>query len=855
MTTRAQELIQWMSKVEQKIKAERAAIEGSSSSLQTKQRIAAQLLDQLASIFWGQQQSERSKLVAAYLSALLTVKLHADDLCTEGLEAALHPKGPNAKQDRTAADAIDKNYQSFIERWIVVSPLIDSRTFKNNETFLPKISNSIAAPMMRSASSSRLRGLGMSDGSRHPKETAQDAVARDLQLIRTSTQHSSVSAETDHLIGIVFLLAQLELKLRWANDTTDQFGVDTWYRAALSPTDVMRAEVLGIFDGALREAIMAGSAAEADRLLTARELNIVSMATKYSFRRQETRVLLTFFDKQNTTGRFAFQDDVVGVNGVEEKLFSYVGNDNPDVQESREAVSVSSVLAREKELLGGPVKVFGVIDVGRTRLEDELSGKSIDVDVPRALLGFQSSVRQNRRVVVGGKLSKPGALLITATSVIPHSEGYRALVAFPLRHAQTNARGELELTPSWRKMTDGLKRADAREREEHNEGVFSVPETLAGQSQLITDLLRDADVRKSLATGLKKKPLDLDMIDRDVRAKVWSARFADLAKQRQPPDSMRMLNAFIQSHLTYFTRHTYYNLRDSGKPYLASKWPTDLTGRHFYDCGVYAIETAYDLFRATRGVSGLKLEFRFLTFLNHLCLIVFFDNHSFLVNNGEITRPRQTVKSGTPTDFDRIDAAFKWGGQAFTTVYDVTYTMFLAVLPRLSLDTNRSDPAFKNGIWDMYQNSQGWGISNQTPVAQDYFEAIKLFNKASVRLAERIVELRDKRKESAPHWDEATKIALELYTLGERMTAKSNFIFFNTAFTAANPIPAVGFSIRPDAVTTKTKVTTLPMYELVEMLQQRKRDRRSLTTDQQNLLKNPSGFAHAAKLTELFRKP
>jgi hypothetical protein len=310
-------------------------------------------------------------------------------------------------------------------------------------------------------------------------------------------------------------------------------------------------------------------------------------------------------------------------------------------------------------------------------------------------------------------------------------------------------------------------------------------------------------------------------------------------------------------------------VRDSGTPYLRSKWPTDLTGRHFYDCGVYAVETAYDLFCAIHNVWGLTLEFKFLTFLNHLCMIAHFGDHSFLVNNALITPPaknediissKKRVKTITLTKVqEKIVTAFSLGKRAFATVYNVTYAMFIAVLPPLSVDTNRSEVTFKADIWKLYLNSQGWGISNQEDVARHYFDNIQLFNKDSIRLAFMIMKLRKlpgNQKETVELWKEATKIALDLHDLGESMTQRSNFVFFNKALTNAKPAARVGFNVREDEISKATNTTeTLPMYELNEMLKKRKRNGQTLTLEQEKLIQRKIGDDHVSELSDRLESP
>jgi hypothetical protein len=817
------------------------------------QRSGGALLSKLVSVFWAQPPASRTATLPAYLSALLTVKLFADDVYIEAAEEARQPRAKGAPSPASVRP-IETAYQDTIEAWIVGSPLIDPNTFKGNEQFLPKIQNAIDFPQIRTISAAAA-AVG---GKTPPLDRARTVIQQEIKQISAAKDKSSISSEASHLLGVVFLLAQLELKLRWENDQTRQSDVDSWYQAALRPVQVIASDVLGTFDAALRGAIVAGSAAVAERLLTARDLAVLDMATHHSLRRQETRTLLTFFEKENKTGRFAYQDTAIGVNRVKETLFAYVARPNPDDQPNREALSVAAVHARESELSGKDVKVFGAIDRARSKLTDELTKSTLVVtDVQGMLTGAGA----DRRVIAEGRLTGSGSsLALAATSVIPHSEGYRALVGFPLEFGQTDERGNLDQLPSWRRLTDALQRAAVREHRDREEGVFSVAETLAGQREFVTGLLQHEEIRKAFASSLKKK-LDLDLQDVKVRTSVWAVLFREFARAGNR-DAIRLLIAYVQRYLALFTKHTYFNLRDSGTSYLSSDWPTDLTNRKLHDCGVYAVQTAYDLFRAVQGTPSLTLEFRFVTFLNHLCLVVYFDNAAFLVNNATIHLPKDVVPSGTPTADQRIAAAFAWAEVAFTTVYDVDYIVFLAVVPRLSLDTNRSDADFKHRIWQMYLDSQGWGIKNDEAIAADYFRGISLFDASSKLLAERLKRLAGGRRAPAGDWNDATTQALELYDLAEKMSDAQNFVFFNDAFTKKKPIPAIGFSIRPPvgpaslrpAAPPAGSPPTLPMYQLGELLSQRKRRGQALTADQDRLAQKPRGKQHVTELTARLRK-
>lgn len=879
--TPVQQLTDFMTRFERNLQLLRIGLERIPGTprvnrLMQLQTTAGTMLESLNVNYWNQDPPTRTAALAGYLSAARTAKWVIDDVYIETLEestpddqAIAKMTGAQIDAAKNQADRISATYQSTIEAWIVGSPLIDPKTRAGNDAFLPKVSNSAEFPSLRLVQATPIGQLaGASESSMAktpPIDSARAAIKTELARIAgvKNVADARLNLQATHLIGVVFLLAQLELKLRAERDSTRQTDVAQWYDAALRPVQVMATEVIGIFDTALRDAIFGGRFDEAERLQSAREVTIVDLATLFSFRRQETDVLKTFFDRENTgSSRFSSQDNVIGVNKVTEILSTYPGLPNPDHQDDRSALSVESVRLRQADLAKEDlIKVFGLIDQSLGQLTDERTRARLRVIGVGKVPGLLMGVGRDRRVLIDGKLIGSGAALtLEAKTVKLHQEGYRALVGFPLEFAQSDPEAlKLEQVPSWRRLTPLLQRAYLRERADARDGVFSVAETLARQRDLVTGLIEDGDVRKVFASSLKKN-LDFDLQDRETRVRIWSTLFKRFA-QGGNRSAMTLLIAYIQAYLSLYTKHTFFNLRDDGKPYLDSDWPTDLTNRRMYDCGVYAVLTAYDLYRAVQGTSGLTLEFRFLTFLNHICLVVYFDESTFLVNNANIVAPIALERRGSLAD-DRIQAGFQWSREAFASVYNVDYSLFLAVeVPDLTLDTNRSDADFKKAIHQMYLSSQGWGIINDPTIAGQYFETIALFNKASTALA---VQVNTLRSQAAPAsvWDDATTRALTLYALGEKMVEAKNFVFFNPALTKHPLAVKVGSGVRGprdlNQLRSKTKPLSkekrgLPMYELGDLVVRRGRSTK-LTPDQDTLAKKLRGTDHTDDLTARFNQ-
>jgi hypothetical protein len=878
--TPLQQLLDFMRQFDVRLQVLRTGLGSISGSPRVNELIKLQTvlqlrLEQLNVNFWNQDPPTRAAALTAYLSAARTAKWVIDDVYIEALEEATPDDQAIAKMTgaqietaRKLQDTISATYQSTIEAWIVGSPLIDPKTRVGNNVFLPKVTNGADSVFGRGLEARSAEFAIQRSGKTTPIDSARNAIKAELPRIAAvkKVEDARLDPQAMHLVGIVFLLAQLELKERAALDSTRQTDVDDWYEAALRPVRVMATEVIGVFDAAFRAAIAGGRFAEAERLQSARQIMIVDLATLFSFRRQETEVLKTFFDRENAgASRFSTQDTVIGVNKVTEILSTYPGMPNPDNQGGggHTALSVESVRLRSAELVKkDSVKVFGLINQSLSLLTDERTRQTLRVVDVEKIAGLLRAVGRDRRVVIDGKLTGTGATLTLESKTVKfHQEGYRAFVGFPLEFAQqapvqpNSPIMKLEQAPDWRRSTPLLQRAFQREREDQRlDGVFSVAQTLAGQPEFVTGLIEDADVRKAFAASLQKS-LDFDLQDRETRVQIFSTLFKRFA-QRTNPEAIALLNAYIQAYLTLYTKHTFFNLRDDGPAYLDSNWPTDLTNRKMYDCGVYAVLTAYDLYRAVQGTSALTLEFRFLTFLNHICLVVCFDRSTFLVNNATITAPIDVERHGTLAE-DRIHATFQWSREAYASVYNVDYSFFLALqIPTLTLDTNRSEPDFRRAIQQMYLGSQGWGIDNDPTIAGQYFEGISLFNKASKVLAAQVQQLKTTAA-PASVWDDATTRALQLYALAEKMMDGKNFKFFNTDLPKRMAVK-VGFGIRgvrdPQGARSRKAPRsqdqpTLPMYELGELLIKRGRTI-TLTADQDALTKKKRGDEHTQELTD-----
>lgn len=806
------------------------------------QKGVAKNLDKLIKLFWSLKANQRKALLRPYLRALNTTKFVMDDVFLEARFEARH------NNDQTRLTEINATYQTVIIEWIKGSPLLNPQTNKKNGDFIPKIKNNLRQPYLRGLKISEAF-INVSDfcGLAPLPKRARQAILADIKRFKTSKFKKGFRLETEHLIGLIFMKAQLEIKLRWEIDITNYSGVEGWYKNAGQAIDVIRNDVIDVVGLEIRKSLINKDRETALHLLKLFKGYKRTLANLYSIRGFEAGVLFTFFSKLNKAGKFAFEDEVVGVNKVTEKISAYVGRPDPDNQD-RAALSVDAVLARLNELQGQEITAFGLLR-GRN-LTSETTKKRIKLSQVD-LSGFQGPTK-NRRVVVKGELNlNRSSPKIIDPTLKPNSFAYVTNVGFPIRFEQEDLSRPLELTPHWRKAGVGIKEEARLELEGK-----SIPDTIAGQQEVIINLLQHKEiiaafdgVFKKSKKQSKKSKTDwkdnhaVNLNDREIRTLAWEVLFRKFLKQNKNKAFESLLGVMNQ-YLKYYTRHTYFNVRDSGRNYLVSDWPTDLMGSEFFDCGVYALRTAYDIHKAVQPAS-INVEFRFLTFLNHISLIGYFDNNSFLVNNDRIHPPEPVKKSNSKANA-KLDAGFNWAINAFSTVYDVRFIIFVAVMPVGSIQS--SDRLFENKLWKMYKDSLWWGLANHraTPTSKtpSYYDEIKLFNLGSIRLNRLLQKIREKNPApSSKQMQEATNLAVALYDLADRVADPANFVAEKKT---VNFIPAIGFG-SPLALRNNQR-SGLPMYVMVDILKKKQ----NLSTKQKQLIGKKVRQAHVKDLTADF---
>lgn len=458
--------------------------------------------------------------------------------------------------------------------------------------------------------------------------------------------------------------------------------------------------------------------------------------------------------------------------------------------------------------------------------------------------GFETDVVGVNRVAEK-VTARPGLVRIDRSVNRDEMLGYTAFTGFPLVYPLR----EVEVPPSrpvlrWKRLAQlVLARSWSEARDHVHQALFFVSETATEQHELVEDLMALAPVRRALAPSLKKKAT-IDLIDRATRGKVLAAVVLSLPKGASNEGIVAALFPLIQRYLTYFTHHTGDNVRDFGKPYLDSTWPTDLSGRLFYDCGVYAVEAAFDLMRAARAADRLVLEFRFLVFPGHVALVVYQGQTSFAVNNARIFPPRPFPKVAAGQSA-RDAAGFSWAPFATQDAFSARYAIVPVSMPLKTLFSNQSEAAFKKVIWAMFQLITGFDIAGA--VGKQYFDSAKAFDIGSIIL---LFYFDDMAKAGKPEdvkadLKAATALALALYDLAEVLAISCNFIDSKNAHYTTTI--AAHVNIDDELVQAGGLGADLTMYRVVDLVNQL--PERARSDDQRRLAAKPTRAAHVDTLT------
>ena len=367
--------------------------------------------------------------------------------------------------------------------------------------------------------------------------------------------------------------------------------------------------------------------------------------------------------------------------------------------------------------------------------------------------------------------------------------------------------------------------------------LAEVQNVLTAQADLQTELRREPAVRNAFGDE------DIDLTQATNRHKVWGIMYG--VYRRRGGDALDALMSLIGRYLKVYTYHTSFNVRDFGENYLDSPMPTELTGRLVQDCGVYALNVAWDVMQtAKKGDPSLKLTFTLATLLDHVILVIAdkTSGATYFVNNELITRrvpttgyaPQFQRPEGLPRSADvfledppavppkPVDVDEEIGAQ-YMLLRNLPYLITPANY--LQIGTTADKPAdFKKAAWKHYRAATVY--MSKVPV--DY-TMIEMFSVQSRVLDTKVDELLPKANDAkaisawlTQGWPQIVSMLLRFDQLGL------------SAFKAAGPAPAGS----RNAGAFRTPGGAHPLVRVALVLVRLQRLGQTLTTEQQRYLGN-----------------
>lgn len=810
------------------------------------QKDVHQALSTVSRQFWAAQASTRVAVQTPYWELLRTIKLIADDVFVETLgviERAATPTGTAGSQ-YTREDVARSTYRETLKVFARASP------------FLFRDPRSRSLPLYSSSAEPRKRFIGFEGlahagpfgitGQQYVIDVAAALASRTLEASLAAHDASTVTPPPElkldtqglHALGITYLLLQLYLVELAILGGPPVYSGWSWYQQATEGVDWLRNQVLGALFSKELKAILTNK--PASPFQAGRNRIIAELTHTYAVRSEETAALWAFRRRRIVKRRaevFGLARIIVGVNEAEESLMSYLGRPDPDGDKDRDRLDVDALLRRATELNGTQVTVHGEIDAKRPFLRS-FSERDVSVALDGDAAELFWAQRKGRQGVdATGTFMRDPKPAVIYTQLAPFAEGYPADVAIPtgIRRPSTTA---VALSPSWRTMTGANERQLIAER-----GVESVFGSVVRQQDLVGEVLRIPGVVAALKRS-GKKPGRIQLTDLEIRGIVWAAAFAEFHRS-DADTALGKLLALQQSYLTAFTRHTLWNVRDRGRDYFRTKWPTDISGQSLFDCGVYVVLTAYDIFRAVNGISnGPLVEFAFVTYLNHIALAGFTNGQTFFVNNDRVHGPEPIPADLPPGRVERARfELLRWGRQGFAATYPVRYSIAPLRAPHQTISTSRADRSFRTRLWADYQRvAVWWGL--RTGIAGSYHEWIRDYNVKMEKLEALLGKKDADTKAGSKTMLEAATLAVELFKTADELASERNMgarpefkgrILFERAVGVVHP-----------------QAKEPPLYRVVRLLQAAKRRGETLSGPQQQIVDKPStADAHAGQLFAL----
>ncbi|MCY1067959.1 hypothetical protein OV090_24670 [Nannocystis sp. RBIL2] len=219
----------------------------------------------------------------------------------------------------------------------------------------------------------------------------------------------------------------------------------------------------------------------------------------------------------------------------------------------------------------------------------------------------------------------------------------------------------------------------------------------------------------------------------DHRVRVWEALYPALAEEGSDP--LQALLGLMEQGLRVFTKHSEFNIRDFGINYLDSEMPRDYIGRVVQDCGVYALNVAYELSRVIRRAK-LRVEMRLVTAIDHAMLVIHdIERKQFYVLSNDVVEGPFPFQDGEPRTRATAPAREFMRSYAKITGTRFGFGRFLEVpLADPTLGKNREDASFKDSMWERYELAADWGFVRTPGVPEpekEYSADIRDFDLAS----------------------------------------------------------------------------------------------------------------------------
>lgn len=262
-------------------------------------------------------------------------------------------------------------------------------------------------------------------------------------------------------------------------------------------------------------------------------------------------------------------------------------------------------------------------------------------------------------------------------------------------------------------------------------------DTIQGQEEFLSALLRRPEVQRAVGDE------ELDMRRLDQRTRVWEAIFPVLEREHENP--LGALLRLMEQYFRVFTTHSLYNIRDLGDNYLDSELPRDYAGRIIQDCGVYALNTAYELSKVLAR-TRLSVELRLFSAIDHVMLTIYDKDRSefYVLSNNQIRGPVPHVDGEARTG---AAAPAQESMRSYAETFDKEFgfgTFIEIPLEDPRRAGERGDQRLKRSLWDRYHLATYWGFqpsAAEPDPAQSYTEDLKQFDLLNQQLHAKLVAI------------------------------------------------------------------------------------------------------------------